>query len=222
MAINLKKGQTINLNKDEYDLSKITIGLGWDVKQKEKKGGLLGSLFGGAKQEEYDLDAAALLLDKNGKIANLGRSARVQGREVHLVGSDIIFFNNLKHPEGFVYHTGDNLTGDGDGDDEQIIVMLNSLPERYDRVTFFATIYQGMAQNQHFGMVENAFIRAVDARGKEMARFNLSEGAEYNLMRTVIFAEVYRRNGEWKFRALGEPHPTDSLGDVLKNYVYAQ
>ncbi len=129
MAINLTKGQTIDLRKndrgeDVYDLSQVTIGLGWDVK--ETKPGFLGKLFGG-KEEDYDLDAVAFLLDENGKVQNLGTDLR---------NGDIIFFNSLKHPSGQIWLTGDNRTGEGEGDDEQIIVRLNTLPERYQKIIF--------------------------------------------------------------------------------------
>jgi tellurium resistance protein TerD len=226
MAINLQKGQTIDLRKKsdgsgEYDLSQVTIGLGWDIRKPSGGGGFLGKLFGGGKEEEYDLDAIAFLLDSSGKVANLGRTVQAQGgQQVGLVDSDVIFFNNKKHPSGQIWSTGDNRTGAGDGDDEQIVVRLNSLPPQYEKILFLVTIYQGQQKKQHFGMVENAFIRAVDAKGKEIAKYNMSGDATYNGMCGLLFAEVYRRNGEWKFRALGEPRTEDSFAPILKQYVY--
>ncbi|MDM1371674.1 TerD family protein [Myroides marinus] len=223
MAINLQKGQTIDLRKNDkgesvYDLSQVTIGLGWDVRQKQS--GFLGKLFGG-KEEEYDLDAIAFLLDSNGKVANLGRTVQAQnGRQVGLYEGDVIFFNSLRHPSGHIWLTGDNRTGAGDGDDEQIIVKLNQLDQRYQKILFVVSIYQGRQNNQHFGMVENAFIRAVDARGKEIAKYSLSGDATMNGKCSMVFSEVYRHNGEWKFRAIGEPHNTDNFVDILKNYTY--
>ncbi|MFV8367618.1 TerD family protein [Flavobacterium sp. XS1P27] len=221
MAINLQKGQTIDLRKNDkgetFDLSTVTIGLGWDVKQKES--GFFGKLFGGAKEEEYDLDAIAFLIDSNGKVANLGRTANVNGRQVGLYEGDIIFFNSLNHPSGKIWLTGDNRTGEGDGDDEQIIVKLDSLDEKYKKIIFLVTIYQGKQNNQHFGLVENAFIRAVDARGKEIAKFNLSGDASMNGMCSMVFAEAYRKEKEWKFRAIGEPKHTDNFVDILKSYT---
>jgi tellurium resistance protein TerD len=223
MAINLQKGQTIDLRKNDkgesvYDLSQVTIGLGWDVRQKQN--GFLGKLFGG-KEEEYDLDAIAFLLDSNGKVANLGRTVQAQnGRQVGLYEGDVIFFNSLRHPSGHIWLTGDNRTGAGDGDDEQIIVKLDQLDQRYQKILFVVSIYQGRQNNQHFGMVENAFIRAVDARGKEIAKYSLSGDATMNGKCSMVFSEVYRHNGEWKFRALGEPHNTDNFVDILKNYTY--
>ena len=221
MAINLQKGQTIDLRKNDkgetFDLSTVTIGLGWDVKQKDS--GFFGKLFGGAKEEEYDLDAIAFLLDSNGKVANIGRTANVNNRQVGLYEGDIIYFNSLKHPSGHIWLTGDNRTGEGDGDDEQIIVKLDSLDQRYQKILFLVTIYQGKQNNQHFGLVENAFIRAVDARGKEIAKFNLSGDTSLNGMCSMVFAEAYRKDKEWKFRAIGEPKYTDNFVDILKSYT---
>ncbi len=223
MAINLQKGQTIDLRKNdsgsEYDLSLVTIGLGWDVRKKSG-GGFLGKLLGGNKEEDYDLDAVAFLLDSNGKVANLGRTVQTQsGHQMGLFEGDIVFYNSPKHPSGHIWSTGDNRTGAGEGDDEQIVVKLNSLDSRYDKIVFIVTIYQGRQKNQHFGMIDNAFIRAVDAKGKEIAKFSLSGDATYNGMCSLIFAEVYRKDGTWKFRALGEPRPVDSFTDILKTYV---
>lgn len=213
MAINLKKGQTIDLRKNDrgenvYDLSRVTIGLGWDVRQ--KKSGFLGKLFGGG-EEEYDLDAIAFLLDDNGKVANLGNK---------LKNGDVVFFNSLNHPSGKIWLTGDNRTGEGDGDDEQIIVLLDSLDQKYSRIIFLANIYQGLKNNQHFGMIDNAFIRAVDAKGKEIAKYSLSGDASMNGKCSMIFSELYRHNGEWKFRAIGDPYQTDNFVDHLAKYTY--
>jgi stress response protein SCP2 len=222
MAINLVKGQTIDLRKNDkgesFDLATVTIGLGWDIKK--KSGGFLGKLLGG-KEEEFDLDAIAFLLDKNGKVADLGKTAKTNdGRNLSLYQGDVIFFNSMKHPSGNIWLTGDNRTGAGDGDDEQIIVKLDNLDPKFEKILFIVSIYQGRQRNQHFGGVENAFIRAVDGKGKEIAKFNLSGDATYNNMCSMIFAEAYRKDGTWKFRALGDPQPTDSFVDILKSYVY--
>ncbi|RKR83792.1 stress response protein SCP2 [Mucilaginibacter gracilis] len=222
MAINLVKGQTIDLRKNDkgesYDLSSVTIGLGWDVK-KSHSGGFLGKLFGGAEEAEYDLDAIAFLLDKNGKVANMGRSVKANdGRQITLFEGDVIYFNSMRHPSGNIWLTGDNRTGAGEGDDEQIIVKLDSLDAKYEKILFIVTIYQGRKNNQHFGMVENAFIRAVDNRGNEITKFSLSGNSTYNGMCSMTFAEVYRHDGSWKFRAIGEPSITDSFIDLLANY----
>jgi tellurium resistance protein TerD len=200
MAINLQKGQTINLRKNEhgdnvYDLSSVTIGLGWDVR---RQGGFLKRLLNSSNESDYDLDAVAFLLDQ----------------------SDVIYFNSMRHPSGKIWLTGDNRTGAGDGDDEQIIVKLDQLDERYRKIVFVVSIYQGNINRQHFGIIENAFIRAVDARGKEITRFSLSGDAGMNGMCSMVFAEAYRHNGDWKFRAIGEPHRTDNFIDVLVPYTY--
>jgi stress response protein SCP2 len=222
MAINLVKGQTIDLRKNDngetFDLSQVTIGLGWDMKQKSGGGGFLGKLFGGGEEEEYDLDAIAFLLNSEGKVANMGRQYNNNGKTVNMYEGDVIYFNSMRHPSGNIWLTGDNRTGAGDGDDEQIIVKLDSLDPSYDRILFLVTIYQGKKNNQHFGMVENAFIRAVDRSGKEIARFSLSGNAAFNGMCAMTFAEVYRKDGSWKFRALGEPHPTDNFVEILNQY----
>jgi len=251
MAINLQKGQTIDLRKNAkgenvFDLSSITVGLGWDIREEKK--GFLSKLFG-PKEEDFDLDAIAFLLDSNGLVANLGRELSLNnGTKVSLFGGDIVFFNSMTFPSGtgtsqmlypqgtpknaivqkvkqllakgeLIVHTGDNLTGEGEGDDEQIIVKLNSLPGRIDKIIFLVCIYQGQARNQHFGKVNNAFIRACDASGKEIARYSLSNSAEFNDMRSMVFGEMYRHKDEWKFRALGEPHKTDNFVALLKQYL---
>ncbi|HTE00647.1 MAG TPA: TerD family protein [Mucilaginibacter sp.] len=224
MAINLVKGQTIDLRKNDkgesYDLSSVTIGLGWDVRQ-TKSGGFLGKIFGGAAEEvEYDLDAIAFLLDKNGKVVNMGRTIQTSnGRTVNMYEGDVIYFNSMKHPSGHIWLTGDNRTGAGDGDDEQIIVKLDALDPKYDKILFVVSIYQGRKNNQHFGMVDNAFIRAVDSKGKEIAKFSLSGDATYNGMCSMTFAEVYRKDDSWKFRAIGDPHQTDNFIELLKKYT---
>lgn len=224
MAINLQKGQTIDLRKSgsgasaDVDLSRVTIGLGWDVK--EKSGGFLSSLFGGGKAEDYDLDAIAFLLDANDKVVNLGQTVKQpDGRNVALYGGDVIYFNSLKHPSGNIWLTGDNRTGEGDGDDEQIIVELEKLDVKYQKIVFVVSIYQGQKNNQHFGMVDNAFIRAVDHRGNEILKYSLSGNAEFNQMHSMIFAELYRRDGSWKFRAIGEPRRTDNFAEILREYT---
>lgn len=252
MAINLQKGQTIDLRKNDkgesvYDLSQIIVGLGWDVREEKK--GFLGKLFGGGEDnEDFDLDAVAFLLDNNGYVANLGRDLQFSNGKIGFHGGDIIFFNSMTYPSGsgtsqmlypqgtpknmmaqkvkqlldkgeLIVHTGDNLTGEGEGDDEQIIVKLDSLPARIDKILFLVCIYQGQKKNQHFGQVDNAFIRACDAKGKEIARYSLSNNAEFNGMRSMIFGEMYRHNQEWKFRALGNPEQTDSFVEILKRYV---
>ncbi len=210
MAINLTKGQTIDLRKDTNDLDQITIGLGWKVREKKKS--LLGGLFGAKDDAEFDLDAIAFLLDENGQVRDLGKEK--------LVGGDIVFFNSMKHPTGAVTHSGDERKGGtGANDDEQIVVKLNTMPAKYHRILFVVCIYKGIELKQHFGQVESAYIRAVDGKGKEMARYSLSSESAYDGQCTMVFGEVYRRDGGWKFRAIGDAHPFDSFVPLLKSHV---
>lgn len=249
MAISLVKGQTIDLKKTDHDLSSITIGLGWDVRENSGStggsgvGGFLGKYFG-HKPDDFDLDAIAFLLDENDQVTNLGFENQVGVNKVPLIKSDVIYFHNLTAPSGnlgaygnqskqqimarvnqfisageYVIHTGDNLSGEGDGDDEQIIVRLDLIPQRIHKVLFMACIFQGLKKNQHFGQIQNAFIRAVDAKGEEILRYELSESPDFNGMCSLVFAEVYRKGSEWKFRAVGEPKQTDQFMNILKDYL---
>ncbi|MGN1119900.1 MAG: TerD family protein, partial [Oscillospiraceae bacterium] len=176
MSVNLQKGQKVDLTKGNAGLKTLIVGLGWDEAPRKF------SLF--AKQEDIDCDASAMLINANTK---------------KLMGAvDVVYFGNLTHRSGAVRHCGDNLTGAGDGDDEQIIVELNKVPQDFDKIVFVVNIYQANQRKQHFGMIKNAFIRVVDAdSGKELCKYNLSEN--YDGMTAMIFGEVYRYNGEWKF-----------------------
>ena len=213
MAISLKKGQGVSLKKSESDLSLVTIGLGWDVAQSNK--GFLGKMFS-KKEVEYDLDVVALLCGKNGKIADLGTQ---ENGKPTLRDGDIVFFNSLRHKSGNVWLTGDNRTGEGDGDDEEIIVKLNDLSESYNKIVFIVQIYDAISRGQNFGSIKNAYIRAVDAKGKELLRFDLSGGESFKLYRSMLFAELVRENGDWKFNAIGSPSETETFVDYLKSYV---
>ncbi|MCO6427624.1 TerD family protein [Nitrosomonas communis] len=214
MTVSLKKGQGVSLKKEDFDLSKVTIGLGWDVNE-EKKDGLLGFLS--SKQEEYDLDVVAFLIGENGKVNDLG--ATENGRP-SLKNGDVIFFNSLKHHSGQIWLTGDNRTGDGDGDDEQIIVNLNALPDKFVKILFVVQIYEGKSRKQDFSKVQNAFIRAVDAKGREMVRFDLSGDSSYSNYCSLTFAELVRESKEnWKFNAIGNPHEESSFVYILRNYT---
>ncbi|ECU2933610.1 tellurium resistance protein TerX, partial [Salmonella enterica subsp. enterica serovar Kentucky] len=137
MSVSLSKGQGVSLKKNEYDLSSVTIGLGWDINEEKK--GFLGGIFG-KKEEEYDLDVIAFLCNSAGKVTDLGN---VENGKPTLVNGDIIFFNSLRHKSGNIWLTGDNRTGAGDGDDEQIIVRLNSLDAQYEKIVFIVQIYNG-------------------------------------------------------------------------------
>jgi stress response protein SCP2 len=213
MSVSLRKGQSVSLRKNEHDLSSVTIGLGWDINEEKK--GLLGGLFG-KKEPEYDLDVIAFLCNAQGKVADLGD---VENGRPSLVNGDIIFFNSLRHKSGHIWLTGDNRTGAGDGDDEQIIAQLNSLDPKYEKIVFIVQIYNGQELKQHFGKVQNAFIRAVDAKNVEMARFDLSGGAAFDGQRSMLFAELVRESTGWKLNAIGEPSESDSFVSHLKNYL---
>ncbi|CAI1763949.1 TerD family protein [Serratia fonticola] len=213
MSVSLRKGQSVSLRKNEHDLSSVTIGLGWDINEEKK--GLLGGLFG-KKEPEYDLDVIAFLCNAQGKVADLGD---VENGRPSLVNGDIIFFNSLRHKSGHIWLTGDNRTGAGDGDDEQIIAQLNSLDPKYEKIVFIVQIYNGQELKQHFGKVQNAFIRAVDTKNVEMARFDLSGGAAFDGQRSMLFAELVRESTGWKLNAIGEPSESDSFVSHLKNYL---
>ena len=202
MSISLQNGQKVSLTKGGKEgLNQVIVGLGWDEAQAASKGGLFGALFS-APAQEIDCDASALLL-QNGKLVD---------------GKDVVYFGNLKHKSGSVKHMGDNLTGAGDGDDEQIVIELNRVPAEYDRIIFVVNIYQAVQRHQNFGMIRNAFIRIVDARNRqELCKFNLSEN--YNGMTAMIFGEVYRHNGEWKFNAVGQATTDPALADLCRRYM---
>lgn len=217
MGVRLEKGQGISLEKNHHDLSQVTIGLGWDVNPNT---GLLAKR-GGASADDYDLDVVAFLCGVDGKVKDLGWDR--QGKAT-LVNSDVVFFNNMKHRSGCVWLTGDNRTGassNADADDEQIIVRLNDLPDAFAKLVFVVQIYKGREQGLSFGEVNNAYIRATDARGQEMARFDLSGGNADQDCRSLLFAELERNSGSggWTFRAIGTPSPSDNFVDWLKQYL---
>lgn len=220
MSIQLKQGQTYSLDESQYDLSAITVGLGWDPRRANSGKNWQKWLLP-RQPRSFDLDAIAFLLDKQDKVTNLGYSKEMsEGQMAHLINSDIIYYNNLRHPGGAVYHTGDNRTGDGSGDIEQIIVRVRALDTKYHKILFLASIFEGNDRRQHFGMVDNAFIRAVDAQGKEMVRYDLSQNDDYDENCTMLFGEVFRDGPRWQFRALGKALQTDKFPQILENYVY--
>lgn len=213
MAISLKKGQGISLKKVEFDLSSVTIGLGWDVQ--EVKQGFFSGLMS-AKAPDYDLDVIAFLCGADGKVHDLGR---LENGKPTLINGDVVFFNSMRHHSGTIWLTGDNRTGAGDGDDEQIIAQLNQLPDRYAKIVFVVAIYNGTNLGQSFAKVSNAFIRAVDARGKEMARYDLTGGSGFENCRSMLFAELVRQGQDWHFKAIGEPSEQDRFVYWLRKYV---
>ncbi len=173
----------------------MLIGLGWD--EAEAGRGLFAQ-----KPQPVDCDASAILLT-GGRLAEK---------------SDVVYFGNLSHKTGAVRHMGDNLTGEGDGDDEQILVTLNELPAQYDRIVIVVNIYQAVQRRQHFGMIQNAFIRLLDIQnGRELCRYDLTEN--YSGMTAMIFGEVYRRDGEWKFNAIGQGTKDTGLGELANRYL---
>ncbi len=200
MSVNLQKGQKVELRKDNGNtLRRVVIGLGWDEAQNKKKG--LFSVFKSNKQANIDCDATAIICS-GGRLTDT---------------KDVVYFGNLKHKSGAVNHMGDNLTGAGDGDDEQIAVNLESLPANYDKIVFVVNIYQAQQRNQHFGMINNAFIRIFDAEtNQELCKYNLSEN--YNNMTAMIFGEIYRYNGTWKFNAIGQGTQDKDVSSLANRY----
>lgn len=194
MSISLQKGQKVNLSKDNAGLSKVIVGLGWDEVKQPK-----GLFF--RKAQAIDCDASAVLL-KNGSLCSK---------------EDIIYFGNLVNRTKTVQHMGDNLTGGGEGDDEQIMVDLVNIPAEYDKIVIVVNIYQAVQRKQHFGMIQNAFVRLVDTHNhKEMCKYNLTEN--YSDMTAMIFCEIYRDNGEWKFNAIGQGTTDASIGELVRRY----
>lgn len=174
MGINLAKGQRIDLTKTNPGLTKAIVGLGWDTNR-----------YSGG--HDFDLDASAFLADANGKVVE---------------DLDFVFYNNLIHPSGCVEHTGDNRTGEGDGDDEQIKIDFSKVPSHIHRIAITVTIHDAEARNQNFGQVSNAFVRVLNEEtNQEILRFDLGE--DFSVETAVVICELYRHNSEWKFNAVG-------------------
>jgi tellurium resistance protein TerD len=182
MTVSLIKGNNVNLTKQAPGLTAVAVGLGWDLRT--------------TTGTDFDLDASAILCTDAGSVVS---------------DRDFVFFNNLASANGAVQHTGDNLTGEGDGDDEVIKVDLTSVPAEAAKIVFPVAIYNGDARQQTFGQVRNAFIRVVDqANGAELARYDLSEDAGTET--AMIFGELYRHGADWKFRAVGQGYSTGLAG----------
>lgn len=182
MGVSLSKGGNVSLTKEAPGLTAVLVGLGWDVRT------TTGS--------DFDLDASALLCNETGKVGSDG---------------NFVFFNNLKSPDGSVEHTGDNLTGEGEGDDESIKVNLASVPTDVAKIVFPVSIYDAESRQQNFGQVRNAFIRVVNqANNQEIARYDLSEDASTET--AMVFGELYRSGAEWKFRAIGQGYASGLRG----------
>ncbi|WP_077213692.1 TerD family protein [Bacillus dakarensis] len=188
MGINLAKGQRIDLTKTNPGLTKVIIGLGWDTNRYD----------GG---QDFDLDASAFLTDENGKAVN---------------DVDFIFYNNLVHPSGSVEHTGDNRTGEGDGDDEQIKIDFSKVPSHIHRIAISVTIHDADSRNQNFGQVSNAFVRVVNEdNNEEVLRYDLGE--DFSVETAVVICELYKHNGDWKFSAVGSGF-SGGLAALCRNF----
>lgn len=189
MSINLSKGQSINLNKEAPSLVNVIVGLGWDVNAFDTGG-------------DFDLDASTFMCGADGKVAN--------------ENDDFIFYGHLEHSSGSVKSMGDNRTGGGDGDDEQIMVSLPNIPANIEKLAFTATIYEAATRNQNFGQVSNAYIRLVNAdTNTEICRCDLTE--DFSMETAVVMGELYRHNGEWKFKAI-EAGFNNGLAGLCTNY----
>ena len=174
MPVSLQKGQKVSLTKDNPGLKKVVVGLGWDVNAFDTGG-------------DFDLDAAAFLLNDTGRVGS---------------SSDFVFYGNLSHPSGSVVHQGDNLTGVGDGDDEQIRIDLSKVPDNTTKIALSVTIYEPEQRKQNFGQVNNAFIRIYnEENGEEMLRYDLGE--DFSIETAAVFGELYKNGSEWKFNAIG-------------------
>ncbi|MBU5334811.1 TerD family protein [Intestinibacter bartlettii] len=174
MAIQLKKGQKINLTKGNPGLKHIRLGLGWDT-----------NMFDGGS--DFDLDVSLFMVGKSGKVEQ---------------DEDFIFYNNLKHPSEAVEHLGDNRTGDGDGDDEEILVDFSKMPDRIEKIAVTVTIYEAKERRQNFGQVNNSYVRLVNSDNEEeLLRYDLGE--EFSIETAIVVCEIYKHNGEWKFSAVG-------------------
>ncbi|WP_405714137.1 TerD family protein [Streptomyces xanthophaeus] len=182
MGVSLSKGGNVSLSKEAPGLTAVLVGLGWDVRT--------------TTGVDFDLDASALLVNASGKVPS----------DQHFV-----FYNNLKSPDGSVEHTGDNLTGEGEGDDEVVKVDLATVPADVERIVFPVSIHDAEARSQSFGQVRGAFIRVVNqAGGAEIARYDLSEDASTET--AMVFGELYRSGAEWKFRAVGQGYASGLSG----------
>ncbi|MFD6162424.1 TerD family protein [Nocardia sp. NPDC060256] len=187
MSVTLAKGGNVSLSKQAANLTKVAVGLGWDVRT--------------TTGADYDLDASALATGPNLKV---------------LSDQHFIFYNNLRSPEGSIEHTGDNLTGEGEGDDETINVDLSATPPTITNIFFPVSIHDADARSQSFGQIRNAYIRVTDgATGVELARYDLTEDASTET--AMVFGELYRHNNEWKFRAIGQGYAS-GLAGIARDY----
>ena len=204
MAVSLQKGQKVSLKKSNgKKLSRLMVGLGWDAATKDdsqKSGGFFSRIFSSGP-DNIDCDASVFLCQGGKYVSN----------------DDLVYFGNLEHKSGAVKHMGDNLTGEGEGDDEQIFVDLDKMPDEYDKLIFVVNIYKAVSRKQHFGMIKNAYIRIIDPDSREeLCRFNLSD--DYTDMLSMIAGEVYKRGDEWKFNAIGSGTKDTGLEDLERRF----
>lgn len=202
MVVNLQKGQRVDLTKGNSGLNKVVVGLGWDPAAQKSGGGFLGGLFGGGgSNANVDCDASVIMLQDD----KLVRS------------EDVVYFGRKQSVDGSVIHSGDNITGEGDGDDETITISLQQVPAQFNKLVFVVNIYDAVGRKQHFGMIKNAYIRIINPTdNSELIRYNLSE--DYDSKTTLITGEIYRHGNEWKFGALGTATNDAKLGDVCARY----
>lgn len=188
MTITLSKGQKVDLTKTNPGLTNIVVGLGWDTNKYD----------GG---QDFDLDASAFLLNGQGKCAT---------------EADFIFYNNVNGANGAVVHTGDNRTGEGEGDDEQVKIALSTVPSNIEKIAFAITIHEADVRNQNFGQVSNSFVRIInEGNGEELIRYDLGE--DFSIETAVVVGELYRHNGEWKFNAIGSGYQ-GGLSSLVKDF----
>lgn len=188
MSVSLTKGQRVDLTKGRPSLKKVLIGLGWDVNQYDG-------------EADFDLDASVFMTKENGKVGS---------------DDDFIFYGNLEHKTKSVIHTGDNRTGDGDGDDEIIKVNFDAIPTDYTKLSVAVTIYDADNRLQNFGMVNNAYVRVMDEEtGEELIRYDLSE--DFSTETAIVVAEIYKKSGEWKFKAVGSGY-NGGLASLCRQY----
>lgn len=201
MSINLLKGQKIDLTKGSKNLTKLMVGLGWDPVKTESSG-FLGSLFG-SSTNNIDCDASVLMLNEQGKLPSQNH---------------VVYFGNLSSACESVKHAGDNLTGEGEGDDEQISISLDRVPSSVHKLLFIVNIYDCENRKQEFGMIQNAYIRIQDAStGSELLKFNLTDN--FKGLTSLVTGEIYRHNNEWKFNAIGDGTKDKSLSSILSKYI---
>lgn len=194
MAVNLTKGQRVSLKKDAPNLKRILVGLGWDPV--EKKRGLFSL---GSSTEKIDIDASVICIGEDGR------------------KKEIVYYGHKDDYAGSIHHTGDNLTGEGDGDDEQIIISLDKVPRDFAKLAVIINIYSAYSRGQHFGQIKNCFVHVADMdTNKELIRYDVSASGNFNGLTGIFVAEIYRHNGEWKFKAEGDGVKVRDIGEMVR------